>query len=347
MIFTPFFNHVDTQLTAYVSSTVQNVISEISPVARTMMIIYICFWGVSVMRGMISEPITDGAIRIVRLSVITGIALGTGYYSQYVSDWLWNTPNALAQAVAGADAGSNISYLDTLWDKVFNFGNAFWEKGGEQANSIGIPNIGMVLSAWAIWLVGILALTIGAMTLMISKVMLAVMLALGPIFILMAMFEPTKHFFSAWTGQIANFVILPVLTSGVIGLIFVVAEIYINAADIQLNGDYMINHLFPALMVLVCGALALLMVPSWASGLGGGIALSTLGAGGAAMRRLMGAGNSAKNMLTGKTLSDYRGQRRTKQMNAQWAQRNPGITARTTGALYNKVTNAAKFNKAA
>lgn len=347
MIFTPFFNHIDSALSAYLDSTVQNVISAISPVARTMMVIYICFWGVSVMRGMISEPITDGVVRIVRLSVITGIALGTGYYSQFVSDWLWNTPNELARVVAGSDAVSNISYLDTLWERVFNFGHKFYEEGETQANSFGIPNLGLLAAGWAIWGTGMLALTIGAFTLMISKVMLAVMLALGPVFIIMAMFEPTKQFFSAWTGQIANFVVLPVITSGIIGLVFAAAEKYIDAADVQLSGEYMINNVFPALAILGGGALFLLMAPSVASNMSGGVALSTMGVGGAALRGLTRSAGSAKNLATGKTLSDFRGQRRTQAMNAQWAQRNPGITARTTGALYNKVTNAAKFNKKA
>ncbi|MBK6388047.1 MAG: type IV secretion system protein [Rhodoferax sp.] len=65
-----------------------------------MLTIYVVLWGWSMMRGVINEPMTDGASRIVRLSLIVGIALTVGRYNTFLSDMLWNSPDVLAGYIA-------------------------------------------------------------------------------------------------------------------------------------------------------------------------------------------------------------------------------------------------------
>ena len=80
---------VTAPLQSYISSTSAAVIGAITPVATTLLMIYIMFWGWSMIRGVITEPVTDGVTRIVKLAVICAIALSVGFYSQFLVDWLW------------------------------------------------------------------------------------------------------------------------------------------------------------------------------------------------------------------------------------------------------------------
>jgi type IV secretion system protein VirB6 len=107
------FSKLSTGLSTYWQDVATNIIGAITPVTTTLLTIYVMLWGWSMMRGVISEPITDGIGRIVRLSVITGIALSVGRYNTYLADMLWNSPDALASYVASgySDSNSNVQFL--------------------------------------------------------------------------------------------------------------------------------------------------------------------------------------------------------------------------------------------
>jgi type IV secretion system protein VirB6 len=272
------FNQLNTALTTYVSDTATNIISAISGVAYSMLMIYVMLWGWSMMRGMISEPVTDGVTRIIRLAVITGLALNLGLYNSYISSFLWNTPDAMAGIVASgySNTTSNVQYLDGLMSKMYDVGNAFWQ----EANAAGglIPDIGMTVVAILIWLAAVLATGFAAFLLALSKMALAIILAIGPIFVLLLIFEGTKRFFEAWLGQALNYVILVVLTAAAIKLILTIITTYLNVAGTAMVATPTIDKALPVMVMCLIAALVMMQLPSIASALGGGVAISTLGA---------------------------------------------------------------------
>ncbi len=128
--FQRIFTEVNTALSTYVNDVASNIIASITPVATTLLMIYVMLWGWSIMRGMISEPITDGVTRLIRLSVIYALALTIGNYNGYIADLLWNSPDAIASYVASgySDSSNNSQFLDSLISKLYDFGDAFWQK---------------------------------------------------------------------------------------------------------------------------------------------------------------------------------------------------------------------------
>jgi len=277
-----FYSRMSTELsnslTNYVSDTATNVIGAITPVATTLVTIYVMLWGWSMMRGVISEPITDGVGRIVRLALIVGIALQVGLYNGFLADWLWNTPDSLASYISGSSGTSNAAYLDTLMSKMYDFGDAYYKKGLANKNTFGIPDMGLLFMAWAIWAVAVVATGYGAFLLALAKMGLAVALGVGPIFILLTIFESTKRFFDAWIGQVLNYVFLVMLSAATIKLIMTIVEKYLSDASSTVLADPSLNQALPAIVFSIIGALALVQMPAMASALGGGVALGTLGA---------------------------------------------------------------------
>lgn len=271
------FTELSNALSTYVNDTATNIIGAITPVATTLVSIYVMLWGWSMLRGVISEPIMDGVGRIVRLALIVGVALQLGLYNGFIADMLWNSPDALASYVGGGNGTSNAAYLDTLMSRMYDFGDAYYQKA--QANStLGIPDLGLLFMAYALWVAGVIATGYGAFLLALAKMGLAVALGVGPLFILLTIFEPTKRFFDAWIGQALNYVFLVMLSAATIKLIMVILEKYLTDASGTVLADPALDQALPAIVFSIIGALALVQMPAMASALGGGVALGTLGA---------------------------------------------------------------------
>ncbi len=268
-------------LATYWQDVAADIIGAITPVAITLLTIYVTLWGWSMMRGVISEPITDGVGRIVRLSVITAVALNVGRYNLYLADMLWNSPDALARVVASgySDGNTNMQFLDNLLGQFYDMGQAYNDKANADSGVTGIPDLSLWLIGQAIWVAGMLITGYAAFLLVLSKIALAILLAVGPLFILFTIFEPTKRFFDSWVGQALNYVFLVLLTAAAIKLIMAIIQIYLGAPDtVAALKDPSVNQALPAIVFSIIGLLVLMQLPSMSSALGGGVAIGTLGA---------------------------------------------------------------------
>lgn len=342
-----FYNKLFTMmgdtLTNYVNNTATNVIGAISPVAKTMLMIYVLLMGFAVMRGMIQEPIVELAVRIIKAAVIVGIALQIGLYNDFLATWLWQTPDALASYVGGGTGATNAQYLDTLMTKMYDFGDAYMLKAN--ANStMGIPDVSMVAMAYGVWIAGLLMTAVGAFLLALSKIALALALGVGPIFVLLTLFEATKRFFDTWIGLVIQFVFLAMLSSAALNLIAGVLMAYLgDAGSAGVNADPALNQALPALAMSIVTLLLLSQTPGMASSLSSGVALSTLGAGNWAMNKATGGVTGARDLASGKTVGEMRHQRRRRSENAEWARSNPSRARQAAGApmaIYRKITGA-------
>jgi type IV secretion system protein VirB6 len=274
------FVRLNSSLTSYVGDVAGDVINAISSVAYSMLMIYMMLWGWMMLRGMISEPITDGVTRVLRLAVIVGIALNLGRYSTFVSTFLWNTPEAMANIVANgySDDSSNVQYLDGLMSKLYDIGDAYWQKAIAEGGIL--PDLGLLFIGILIWVVAVAATAYAAFLLALSKMALAILLAIGPIFVLLLIFEGTKRFFEAWLGQALNYVFLVILTAGAVKLIMTIITQYLNVSSGKIMAEPTTDQALPAVVLCLIAALVMMQLPSIASALGGGAAISTLGAAG-------------------------------------------------------------------
>lgn len=328
--YTRFFDKFDTTVDSYLTEATSNTITAFTPFSLQLFAIYIAVYGFALMRGMVQEPVSDFATRMIKTGFIIGVATSLGIYNDLISSFLWNAPDALAAAVAsGTAAQSNVSFLDTLMENMYQLGDKHWKFES------GLSGVGPKIIAIFIWAAGLLTTGYAAFLLILSKMMLAALIALGPLFILMMVFESTKRFFEVWLGQAMNFVFMVGLTAAVVKLILAILNVYLNAATGSAAFEPSPADALPALGMSAIAFLVLMQVAPVASALGGGVAMSTLGAASALWNKAKGAGGSMKDHATGKTLSDMRAQRRQKETNANWAKRNPG----TAGKIYQKVTN--------
>lgn len=325
------FTDLNAALTTYVNDVAASVVGAISGVAYTLLMIYMMLWGWTTLRGMISEPITDGATRLIRLTVIVGLAINAGRYGAYVSDYIMAMPDVLAAKVAGGSAISSVQYLDTLMSNMYDFGSIYYNFA--MANkSYGIPDLSHLGIAYIVWLVGLLATAYGAFLFALAKMALSIVMGVGPIFVLSLIFEGTKKLFDAWVGQVLNYVFLVMLSAAAVKLILSILQSYLTAVG-PLGTDPGLDQALPAIAFAAIGALVLTQVSPLASALGGGVAVSTLGAAGWAYGKTVGTFAAMRPTNLRRELNKVRSDGRI-------ARNAVGRVAGAPMAVYRRITNA-------
>lgn len=178
--------YADAAVQQYVTNTAATVAGAFTSVATTLVALYIALWGWAMIRGLIQEPAVDGFIRIIKVTAIFWIATAPALYASYVSDFLYAWPTELAAVVTGVPNATTTGIFDDLLTKGTDLAT-------QMLNTGSITNIGAyVLALLFILATGIVvaatfAIVIGA------KIALAMLLAVGPIFILSLMFGPTER----------------------------------------------------------------------------------------------------------------------------------------------------------
>lgn len=258
----------------YIGESVSNVAQAIGPAAYNLLGIFVIMWGLASAMGMIKEPIMDGMIRIAKVGVIFGIGINLMSYSVYVTDLFYNTPEQLANVMRGTtNATTTINILDQILDGGYSVGKKFWDKGG-----ILDGDFGMYIIAILVWAETIVVTLYACFLTVLSKIALSIIISLGPIFILTLLFQATGNFFNSWIQQLSNYFVLQVLVAA--AGIFVL-DFYQRAASTtaSISDATQIDQLFPFLITGGICLLVLAQLPSIASGLAGGISLSSYGVG--------------------------------------------------------------------
>jgi type IV secretion system protein VirB6 len=259
-VFTPAYEYVDGQLSEFLGSRLADVISEVDGPLRVALVLYFVLYGFAILRGSISEPLMDGAQRAVKLSFIYVVAT-TAAYSQTVTEPIFTVlPNGLASAIAGADAPSIGHAFDDFLGRGFDLAS-------RTAQSASVTDPGPYLVALLIYAATVITSGLGFGITIISKVALALLIALGPIFIACSVFEATRRFFFGWLAQCINYIVLFVLIITVLQLVLdLVVQQWgaIESQAIPSSGGL----LFTAFSIL--GAVFFLHTPAIASGIAGG-----------------------------------------------------------------------------
>jgi type IV secretion system protein VirB6 len=110
----------------------------------------------------------------------------------------------------------------------------------------------------------------------LSRIALSVLLALGPLFILLLLFDSSKRFFEAWLAQLSNYALITILTVLVAALMLDVVGSAAQAAA-STGGGIQIAQ---AVRVCLAAGLTLLImrqVMPMAAGMASGLALSSFG----------------------------------------------------------------------
>jgi type IV secretion system protein VirB6 len=264
--FATFWGWLNGQLATYIGDNTARLAAVLEPAVVTLATIYVMAWGYLQLTGKIEEPLVAGLKRIAMLAIVFGVALRLWLYNSLIVDTFYHAPAQLAAAVIGA--ADPVATIDSIWSQGGAVAGYLWTKAG--------LNIGFYLAGGVIWaLMG--ALCVYAMFLIaLSSIALAVLLALGPLFVVAVLFEGTRRFFSAWIAQLANYGLITILTVMIAALLLKVVQSYATQTAARGSAIVTVDALN---MVLVAALVFLILrqVMPIASGLAGGLSLSSFG----------------------------------------------------------------------
>ncbi len=262
--FATFWAWLNGQLATYIGDNTARLAAVLEPAIVTLATIYVMAWGYLHLTGKIDEPVVTGLKRILVMSLILGVGLRLWLYNTLIVDTFYNAPAQLAAAMVGS--ADPVGTIDAIWDSGGAVAGTLWTRAG----------VGFYIAGAVVWcLVGLLC--VYAMFLIaLSTIALAVLLALGPLFIGSLFFDATKRFFAAWMAQLANYALITVLTVMVAALLLRVVQSY--AAQTAARGAAILT--VDALNMMLMAVLVFLLlrqVMPIASGLAGGASLNSFG----------------------------------------------------------------------
>ncbi|NTH46699.1 conjugal transfer protein TrbL [Agrobacterium rhizogenes] len=270
------FAFVDGQFKAplenFISSGTSNIASWVTGPLTAALTLYVILYGFLILRGSVHEPIMDFAFRAMKLAIILILVRNAGEYQTYISNIFFDTlPKEISQALNSGTMPS-ASTFDSLLDKGQKCAKGVWARASWPVDIV--TGCGGILVIVASFMVA----AIGYIVSLYARLALAIMLALGPIFVALAMFQSTRRFTEAWIGQLANFVILQVLVVAIGSLLITCIDTTFTA--IEAYSDVLMR---PVALGAIC--LAALYVfyqlPGIASALAAGGASLTYGYGAA------------------------------------------------------------------
>ena len=265
-------------ITTFAQTNSEALINAISAPAAGMMVIYVLLWGAGISSGQIQEPFGDGIRRILRIITISILGLTAANYQGVIADFFIHVPAELATQMVNPGAGTAGASSDSLADILDNAlarGLAIGGQAWDMAESLSIFDgaIGYYLIALVLYLVVTVIVAIATGMVFVTFIALALLLSVGPFFILMAIFQTTQRFFEAWLGQVITMAVLFLLIASAVSLCFAVFEKFVTALPQDSWEDTILN-MVKVLTSAVAIVTVLKQTESMASALGQGIALS-------------------------------------------------------------------------
>jgi type IV secretion system protein VirB6 len=296
--FAEFSAWLNTLLAGYIGDNTARIAAALEPAIVTLGVVYVMVWGYLELTGQIEEPFIGGVKRIITLAVILGCALQLWLYNTVIVDTFFNAPAQLGAVVVGAF--NPVDIVDQIIFEGGDAANLLIQKGG-----ILDGNFAYYLAGFGVYLIVGLTAIYTIFLLALSRIALSVLLALGPLFIALLLFDSTKRFFEAWLAQLANYAFITILTVLIAALMLRVVTVSAQQA-VTTGGGIQIANAVRVCMAAGLTFLVMRQVMPMAAGLASGLALSSFGVVSAALAwgfggALRGTGQFARGLVDAQT----------------------------------------------
>jgi len=265
---------INTLLNNYVTTNSTAVSNALQPVALTGVSIYLLAMGWAIARGEVHDSIPTAALKFFKISVICAIALTAGEYQTYAIAAVQGVQGLFTTAFGNAATlGALIDNLAAPYDALDNL---LWSH--VTSGSFGFPDFTLIAASLMVSIAEVVIFAIALGTYAIALVSLALVLAVGPAFILCALFPSTQRFTESWIGQALHFAFLNILLGATISMLTSIASQFATHIASNYGNTAILSDTVALLVISIALGVAMLNLNAIASALSGGASISGIGA---------------------------------------------------------------------
>ncbi len=275
-------------------------------VLTVLLTLYVALIGYQLLLGRSQLNITDYALTAVKLGAVVALATQWGTYQTVVYQALFFGPQQVANVVLHAFRANGNGFSGDVFDglqRAFTDLTAFSPAtppgvpatpvtGGPVAAGAGQLSTLLTKGGFDSLLLlasAVILLLSSLGVLLAAKIVLGILLALGPIFIAMLLFDATRGLFEGWLRTSVAFALAPIIVTLMLGVALTLLEPWLEQVETMRDSNtYIPGVAFGVLiLVMVFAAVALGLVGA-AAAIAGGFKLP-----GARVRTAPGAGAGA------------------------------------------------------
>lgn len=274
--FTFIIQTVDGYIETFMNAGIDATQAEIKLTVAAIFGIYLAIYGWMVIYGYVEGNVSTILKKLGKFVLVYMLATTGPAYSLLVRDILWTLPEGIAgvllETVSGADS-TITSQIDSIGDvmKVYNDNlNVITDKIARSGRVV--PDVIAAFLSLLMQIPVIAALFV----VLIAKVGLSIMIILGPFLIITSLFGLTKGIFEGWLRQSITFVMMAILAYAVIALLMSILNSF--GTDLAAGRNALkYTKALPLALIAVVAGVVFTQIPSFATGIVGGIGLSDLG----------------------------------------------------------------------
>jgi len=299
------FTNIDNIILGFVQGSFGSLTSAVQTFWNLMFTVFIAFYGYKIfISGRFST--SDLITHCVKILLVLALATQWNAFFMFVYSMATNLPSDIAgqvmqaastslgtQAQAATAATANAA-LAQFYDRAMTVCSGILEGAG--------IHVWMYFYAAIIWIVAGLFVAYATMLIILSKLAVAVILAVGPVFILLVIFHDTRKLFEGWLRTLINYALIPIFVYAMLALLLALVEPPLAFLESHSNvNSPALTGVAPFALITFIATLLLQQVMSIAANITGGVSLSTMGAVSQAIGVARGAITGTKmGILTGK-----------------------------------------------
>lgn len=199
---------VTDQVTAdFVNRVFGPVASAVSTPLWAAVTLFVALYGYLVMTGQIQHLYTSAFRNIFLIGFVTYTALNWDWFD-YLYDVFTKSPDMFGGTLSLGHSDKNV--LDELYDRGMETAFSIWLRSGWNLVMWGLGAV--------VFVVTLALIAFAVFLLLLAKLLVAVTLALGPIFVSFCLFDSTRQWFKNWIASLVTLVIFQLVIYASLGL---------------------------------------------------------------------------------------------------------------------------------
>ena len=236
-------------------------------VLTALLTLYVAWTALGLMTGRTRLTLSGLGPRVLAIGLVLTFATSWPAYQTLAYGFLVGGPEEIVRQLSGPGAGAHAfaGKLDAVFDRFADIAKALGDEAPGASKALGAM-AGPQMAAALVWLSGIMLLLGTAGALVLTRIVLALLLALGPVFVVLALFKTTRGLFEGWLRTAVMFAVAPLFTvlagSGALALLAPLVDVIAEDPAAAVADLRPVLELFMGAVVYL-GLMAMLL---WTSG---------------------------------------------------------------------------------